>query len=162
LKIGQPGSGQAAVVHDGGLSLAAFPVDVDCIIKTSGGGDMLRIHQRKANRRASTWSGLAAVLLSALATTLPALAHAQTKSPATADEQNNQLMEIVVTAQKRAENIQDVPFTVQAFSGTTLRDSGIQAAQDLQLLTPGLIFENTGQQSDIYLRGIGTFGPVNG
>jgi iron complex outermembrane receptor protein len=43
-----------------------------------------------------------------------------------------------------------------------LRDSGIQSAQDLQLLTPGLVFDNTGQQSNIYLRGIGTFGVGNG
>jgi iron complex outermembrane receptor protein len=41
------------------------------------------------------------------------------------------LEEVVVTAQKRTQNLQDVPVAVSAFSGETLRESGVRDMQDL-------------------------------
>ncbi len=64
--------------------------------------------------------------------------------------------EIVVTAQKREENIQDVPITVQAFSGGMLDALGVQTTQDLQLVTPSLNFGEFVGYSIIFLRGVGT------
>jgi iron complex outermembrane receptor protein len=67
-----------------------------------------------------------------------------------------QLEEVIVTAQKRAESLQDVPVTVQAFSNEALTDFGISNTQDLQIVTPGLIINNTGASAQAYLRGVGT------
>ncbi|HKY90575.1 MAG TPA: TonB-dependent receptor [Nevskiaceae bacterium] len=64
--------------------------------------------------------------------------------------------EIVVTAQKREENIQDVPIAISAFSGDELDAKGIDDAQTLQTITPGLVYDSIGNFSVIYLRGVGT------
>jgi iron complex outermembrane receptor protein len=64
--------------------------------------------------------------------------------------------EIIVTAQKREENLQDVPISVSAFSGELLDAKGISSAIDLPLVTPGLNYTSLANYSIIYLRGIGT------
>jgi iron complex outermembrane receptor protein len=51
-----------------------------------------------------------------------------------------QVEEIVVTARKQAENLQDVPLTVTAFTAETIEAAGIQSMTDLQAFTPGLNF----------------------
>src|SRR5689334_12428986 len=43
--------------------------------------------------------------------------------------------EIVVTAQKRAENVQDVPISIAAYSGETLVKSNVVTVEDLGKLT---------------------------
>jgi iron complex outermembrane recepter protein len=66
------------------------------------------------------------------------------------------LDEIIVTAQKRAENINDVPLTIQAFSGASLRRSGVGDVTQLSQLTSGLNFARSGGNTPIFtLRGIG-------
>ena len=45
------------------------------------------------------------------------------------------LEEVLVTAQKRSESLQDVPLAVTAFSGETMRDFGINNTQALQATT---------------------------
>lgn len=64
--------------------------------------------------------------------------------------------EIVVTAQKRTENIQEVPIAIAAFSPDKLDAVGIESAQDLERATPGLTITNAAGFSVAYLRGIGT------
>lgn len=64
--------------------------------------------------------------------------------------------EIVVTAQKREENMQDVPISIAAFSAERLDAQGIQSTNDLPALTPGLTISGSAGFSLIYLRGIGT------
>ena len=65
---------------------------------------------------------------------------------------------VVVTAERRAENINDVPLTICAFDSGAIEELGIVDEQDLEALTPGLQFgyseEQTGQGTVI--RGIGT------
>ncbi len=56
----------------------------------------------------------------------------------------NVLEEIVVTAQKRSESLQDVPIAVSAYSSEDILNQGINGAQALQALTPGLGYNNTG------------------
>ena len=63
---------------------------------------------------------------------------------------------IVVTAQKRAENIQDIGMAVAAFDGRTLADSGVTDAMQLQTVVPSLTYVATGYSAQPYLRGIGT------
>lgn len=64
--------------------------------------------------------------------------------------------EIVVTAQKREENIQDVPIAVSAFSGEQLTTLGIESTKDLTRITPGLQFSEIAGFTLVYLRGVGT------
>ncbi|WP_281783689.1 TonB-dependent receptor [Sinimarinibacterium flocculans] len=64
--------------------------------------------------------------------------------------------EIVVTAQKREENIQDVPISIQAFSGSELEAKGVTDASKLQNLSSGLIFNQVAGYAVIYIRGVGT------
>ena len=70
-----------------------------------------------------------------------------------------QLEEIVVTAQKREQSMQDVPFSVSAMTGETLRNRGINDIIDLQAITPSLMTPSTGspgQGLSIRLRGFGS------
>ena len=48
------------------------------------------------------------------------------------------IQDIVVTAQKRAQNLSDVPMSVNAISGEALAARGVQNVQDLAKFTPGL------------------------
>ena len=57
---------------------------------------------------------------------------------AAAAEEDSGLGEIIVTARKVAENLQDVPVAITAFSGDDLKNQNIQKVQDLANFTPGL------------------------
>jgi iron complex outermembrane recepter protein len=78
--------------------------------------------------------------------------------PAVAQDepQSRGVEEIIVTAQKRAENVQDVPISVAAFSGEALDLKGAGNPSDLQKLTPGLTYSTAVGFSILYLRGIGS------
>ncbi|MDX2142037.1 MAG: TonB-dependent receptor [Rhodospirillaceae bacterium] len=66
------------------------------------------------------------------------------------------LEEIVVTAQKRTENLQTVPLAITAYSGDFLEKQGIISFQDLKSHVPGFIFdEYSPGQPRYYIRGIG-------
>lgn len=67
------------------------------------------------------------------------------------------LEEIVVTAQKRSQNLQDVPLAIDAFTGAALADAGVVQPVDLANVTPNLTTKNAvGNTSPIFaLRGIG-------
>jgi outer membrane receptor protein involved in Fe transport len=66
------------------------------------------------------------------------------------------LEEIVVTAQKRKETLQDVPISIVALSGDTVRNLNIYKLEDLQLKVPNLQMSESGISTQIYIRGIGT------
>src|SRR5262245_5246418 len=53
---------------------------------------------------------------------------------------------VVVTAQKREENLQDVPIVVTAIGEVLLRDAGVDDIKDLQVLTPGLTVTSTSSE----------------
>jgi iron complex outermembrane recepter protein len=64
--------------------------------------------------------------------------------------------EIVVTAQKREESLNDVPIAISAFSGEDLRALGITDTRDLGAIVPGFSFAESGYSVPIYaLRGVG-------
>lgn len=71
---------------------------------------------------------------------------------------NRLLEEVTVTAQKREENAQDIPITIQAFSSEKLDAFNIEDTADLQKITPGLTFTYTYGYTLIYLRGVGSEG----
>src|SRR6202051_598646 len=62
---------------------------------------------------------------------------------ALAAENENALQEIVVTAQKRAENVQDVPIAITTFSDKDLKSHGIVDVQGLARLTPNVNIDST-------------------
>jgi iron complex outermembrane receptor protein len=66
--------------------------------------------------------------------------------------------EIVVTAQKRSENVQDVPISIVALTGAALQKSGVTTIDSLQHFAPGLSISSVGSGfvSYTYLRGSGT------
>ena len=65
--------------------------------------------------------------------------------------------EIVVTAQKREQGINEIGITVNAFTGAQLRDFGFTRAEDIALLTPGLTVNETAATGvPLYtIRGVG-------
>lgn len=70
---------------------------------------------------------------------------------------NAALEEIVVTAQKRSESLQDVPVAVSAFTGESMKQMGVDDAGDLVVLTPGLSERTqSGSSTTYFLRGVGT------
>jgi iron complex outermembrane receptor protein len=77
--------------------------------------------------------------------------------PPAADRDDSDLAEIVVTAQKRSENVQDVPITMQAYSADQLRKAGIGEITDIVKLAPNLnvVVQNALSQH-IVIRGVGT------
>jgi iron complex outermembrane receptor protein len=67
------------------------------------------------------------------------------------------LEEIVVTAQKREQRLQDVPFSVSALSADQIAASGITRLDDVARYTPGLFFETIGiGRPQAFIRGIGS------
>jgi iron complex outermembrane receptor protein len=65
--------------------------------------------------------------------------------------------EIVVTAQRREESIQDVPLSVQAFTGETLVEAGVNSVLDLPRLAPNFNAMRGTQTANVRLsiRGVG-------
>lgn len=71
-----------------------------------------------------------------------------------------ELQEVVVTAQKREQNLQDVPIAVIALSGQALQDAGVTDIKSMTVLTPGLTVTSTTSENSTTarIRGIGTVG----
>lgn len=78
-----------------------------------------------------------AVLVAAIG----ANAHAQTK-PAAAAASSTTIEELVVTAERREQNLQDVPVAVTAFSSHERAIEGITTVQDMTNFTPGLTYSS--------------------
>lgn len=71
--------------------------------------------------------------------------------------QTMRLEEVLVTAQKRTENVQEVPFTVSVLEGRELDQFTIRDTNDLADAVPGLTIQHTPQNlSQIAIRGLGT------
>ena len=66
------------------------------------------------------------------------------------------LEEIVVTAQKREQNIQDVGISIAAFSGDQLKSFGVTSSVDVAALTPGVHISGNlaGQNTQFSIRGV--------
>ncbi len=84
-------------------------------------------------------------------------AWAQQADPAkTAGVADTKVNAIVVTAQRREQNLQDVPITISALSKSELERSGVDAIADLGAVVPGLVFSNVVGYAQPYIRGVGT------
>jgi iron complex outermembrane recepter protein len=77
--------------------------------------------------------------------------------PAAAENSGNSLDEIVVTAQRRAERLQDVPAAITALSGDTLNQMRLEGNADLAAYVPSLSFDVLGPgETTLAIRGLGT------
>jgi iron complex outermembrane receptor protein len=76
----------------------------------------------------------------------------------TAAPENGALQEIVVTAQRREENLQKAALAVSAVAGDVLVKQSITQATDLSRLVPALQIAPAASFTQIYMRGIGSFG----
>lgn len=105
-----------------------------------------------------------ALLLAATACTFASAAMAQTEPARTAASEDAMFGDIVVTARKRAESLQEVPIAIAAFSTEEIRSARIERLADLAKLTPGLNFTPLfGAQNQLpIIRGAAqTFGALN-
>ncbi len=99
--------------------------------------------------------------LLAMTAMIPASAFAQSGAPAEDGVGN---AEIVVTARKREENLQDVPVAITAFSSDDIKSARIESIADVAKLSPGLVFTPLfGRQNQLpIIRGAAqTFGQLN-
>ncbi len=82
------------------------------------------------------------------------ISHAATATDTSASD-SDAIQEIVVTAQRRNESIQDVPITIQAITGDQLKQLNIQTFDDLLRYTPNVTFSGNGPgQGNIFMRGL--------
>lgn len=87
------------------------------------------------------------------------VAHAQTVAPASdqASEDSSGVDEIIVTAQKRAQNAQDVPIAISALSGDQMAERGITEIRDIVKASPGVLISEYGASpsiTSINIRGV--------
>ncbi|MFK4058349.1 TonB-dependent receptor [Brevundimonas sp. NPDC046655] len=79
---------------------------------------------------------------------------------ASAQEGPTTIDDIIVTAQKREQNLQDVPIVVTTLSQEALDGAGVRDIKDLQILTPGMTVTSTQSEASTTarIRGVGTVG----
>ncbi|PXA97676.1 TonB-dependent receptor [Nostoc sp. 3335mG] len=109
--------------------------------------------------------GLATALLASAAWVAPAWAQT-TEPPAQPDAQDARqdggIAEIVVTAQKRAENVQNVPIAISAFESVTLQERAVNSVAQLSAIAPnvnldaGTPFSGSPAVLSAYIRAIGS------
>lgn len=78
------------------------------------------------------------------------------QEPVKKKSSNRMLEEVVVTAQKREDDAQDIPIAIQAFGAGQLGAKNIMSTEDLGPLVPSLRFTQAAGYTLIYLRGVGT------
>jgi iron complex outermembrane receptor protein len=84
-------------------------------------------------------------------------AHAADDSPDTGG-----LSEVVVTAQKRTENLQDVPLSIQAIGTKTLEQMNVSNFDDYVKMLPSVSFQSSGPSFEhTYMRGVASGGDGN-
>jgi len=84
-------------------------------------------------------------------TTQPVAQDAATQSTPSGEIEN-----IIVTAQRRTESAQDVPISLQAFSGESLTNAVVESTEDLTNIVGGLVVQPSAARPALFLRGVGT------
>lgn len=82
---------------------------------------------------------------------------------AAAQQKNDEIPEVVVTAQKRSESASRTPLALTAMTGEDLANRGVTTAADLTNVTPNVqIGTADGGNTNIYIRGIGSNNTTEG
>ena len=120
---------------------------------------MTRARQRKLMRKAAPCAKKSWTVLPLASALLACMHPAHAADPADAPV----LEEITVTAQKRSENLQDVPLSIQAFSTARLEELGIGDFDDYAKYLPSVSFQKVGSPSfeHTYMRGVSSGGDGN-
>ncbi len=66
------------------------------------------------------------------------------------------LEEIIVTAQKREQSLQEVPISVVAIGGETIQDRGLKKLEDITAAVPNIIITEGALGDNLFIRGIGS------
>ena len=94
-----------------------------------------------------------------------AAADSDTQAAVAADKNDVVLQEVVVTARRRAEELQDVPLTVTAVTAETIQDQNVTSIQDLGSFVPNMKISQdraTSSTINVYIRGVGQSDPLWG
>lgn len=91
---------------------------------------------------------MGACALTAIVSWAPSGFAQQVSSTGTDDAGTTHFDEIVVTARRKAETLQDVPLSISAFSAAELKAASATNLQDISFLTPGLIYTSNGAQAN--------------
>ena len=94
---------------------------------------------------------------SVLALACCSAAHAQTASTASTSTiaGNGAIEQVVVTAERRTENLMTTPVTASVLSGKDLKNRDMTNVDDLQFIAPNVTVNDLGQGADFDIRGIG-------
>jgi iron complex outermembrane recepter protein len=117
------------------------------------------MHLGSEFRAAVSIAGLAILVAcgAARAADGPESEHASASAASPADGADA-LQEVVVTANKRQESINQVGLTIRALGGDTLQQQHVTSLQDLASQVPGLSYSQTEQATPVYtLRGVGFY-----
>lgn len=76
-------------------------------------------------------------------------------TPALAQEETEVLQEVIVTSQRRVENLQQVPIAATALDAAELHAKTVARIADLQSASPSLSITDAGQTQSVNIRGIG-------
>ena len=94
--------------------------------------------------------------LAALTTVSALLLASSFSQLANSQPYSGMLEEIIVTAQKRVQSLQDVPISVNVMAGEKIGEAGISKIEDLQSYVPNFTMSETGIGTNIYMRGLGS------
>jgi iron complex outermembrane receptor protein len=104
------------------------------------------------NRSRNVFFVCGVLLLSrALAQQTPASAQSDTVTNSTTS-----IEEIIVTAQRRKENLQDVPISINVVTSSALESTAVTSTQTLPALVPGLMLADNGDTIEPFIRGVGS------
>jgi iron complex outermembrane receptor protein len=82
-------------------------------------------------------------------------AHSQTTTDTSQGSASGGLEEIVVTAERRADNLQTTPVAASVLTGSDLAEKGVTTVDQLQFVAPNVTIQNFGQGNSFNIRGIG-------
>lgn len=85
-------------------------------------------------------------------TSMPALAQTQ---PAGGETGNGALSEIVVTAERRVQSLQDVPISATVLTGEELQKKGVTNLNDIQQVSPSIAINTFNRSTFVNIRGVG-------
>ena len=100
------------------------------------------------NRHTSRWPVLAGILV-LLGAVGPATAEED-------EESTGMIEEILVTAERRAQNLQETPIAITALSADTIEQTGMDQMEELQFVVPSLTYGMQSTYSLVAIRGVGS------
>jgi iron complex outermembrane receptor protein len=104
-----------------------------------------------------------AVVALLMATVGQTVVAASSDSSATGDtSQSNEIPEVIVTAQRRSESLQNVPIAITVVTPDAMKADGINDAQDLPLLVPSMVTVDVAAVFLPFIRGIGSTSSQDG